>query len=423
MKQIGYLFLLIISITLLIEVSYAENHQEKGIYTFLFTYPPVMEIGAENVHSVNRIINRYGDDLFKKVSFGENYRFTKIVGISKRLLKMSLLEFPVSEVALVVQHEIFGHTVRALEFDCGITSININLPPPYGKGGGSVYISSGKDLSVDKHILIFTGGPESNIVYSQMLEKKFLKQGYAEYYELPTYLFNIEIAKLLFGSAGNLNDSDFRTSDDGQYLVKINSKYLGTETDINSYKITPEKLRKDRKFKLYHPMVYIAMCNYLINYIYKGKERMEIPMIRIRNVDFFPTTEFHMTPFGNEYYINVYLKTLKNFIDIYGRIGDRTFTEFWGLGVTVDNILQTKHFILDGRVDFWRQPPVTNGQIPEKNASLMNGLNINIDSTIPLERSDFIDVRFILGYKTEGFLIGKPLSKGFYGGVGLDLRF
>ncbi len=423
MKQIGYFFLLIISITLLIEVSYAENHQERDVYAFLFTYPPVMEIGAENVHSANRIINRYVDNFFKRRPGGKNDRFRKTVGISKRLIKMSLLDFPLSEVAIVGQHEVFGHALRALEFDCGITGIDINLPGPYGKGGGSVYVSRREDLSIDKHILISTGGPESNIVYSQILEKRFLKQGYAEYYELPTYLFNIDIAEFLFGSAGDLNNPEFRTSDKGVYIIKINSKYLGTETAINSYKIGSEELRKACKFKLYNPMISIAMYNYLINYICKGKEELKIPMIRIGSVDFFPTTEFHMTPFGNEYYINVYLKTPKNFGNIYARIGDKTFTEFWGLGIAVDNIFQTKYFILDCKVDFWRQPPVTNGQIAEKNASLTNGFNINIDSTTPLKRSEFIDLRFILGYKTERFLIGKPLSKSLYGGAGINFKF
>jgi hypothetical protein len=114
------------------------------------------------------------DNLFRRISFEENTVFKKTIGINKRLVKMYLWDFPLNGLAVVGQHEVFGHALRASGFDGGIGSIYINLPRPYGEGGGGVYISLIKDLSLDKYILIGAGILKL-ILYILNVRKKVFK--------------------------------------------------------------------------------------------------------------------------------------------------------------------------------------------------------------------------------------------------------
>lgn len=435
MKQLLKIFLGLTTgiVMLFSQIAYAQNmvEDQKQDYQFLlynYHFKLGMEEGAYNLDSLHRLISLATDNISDKILYKKNIssekEMKKWTEIGKRTGKYILLDSPLSLLLSLIQHEYFGHGARARGFGVPVKEYSIYLTYPIG-GGGSV-ITSGKPKGIDREMLFQTGGSEANTIYSQVLKKEFFKCNRMEYYRCLTFIRSkLDLPGYIFFSTKEIDDPDFgKASDIESYITQVNTKYLGTNTLRSNFKITPEKLKKSAIFSLLDPMLYIAGYN-LLTYIYKGKRLFKIPMIKIGKASFLPGTRFHTTPFGSEYYLDGYLKMNEKAFLAYARIGDGVFADFWGLGVDVDNLIVSEHFIVGGGIDFWRQPSITNEETA-KNTDLRNGFNMKANFTIPLKSligSNLTDLKFKIGYKTEGFLMGEILGEDIYANIGLICRF
>jgi hypothetical protein len=162
--------------------------------------------------------------------------------------------------------------------------------------------------------------------------------------------------------------------------------------------------------------LYISIYNFG-NYLLTGRKELKVFMMNIKEVGFLPGVRFNLSPFGYEYYLDVYLKIDNRFINSYLRIGDNTFAKFWGLGVDINNLISIKSTMVDAQIDLFYQPPITYGDKINQGLNKF-GANITLNFTFSKIKG-IIKPKIIIGYKTEGYIIGRVLKKGVYGSLGV----
>jgi hypothetical protein len=165
----------------------------------------------------------------------------------------------------------------------------------------------------------------------------------------------------------------------------------------------------------------ISLFNYIRDYIILGQAQVRNPMIKINSFSFLPFTDFHLSPFGYEYYAGTYLKYNKTLYESYyrwsfGNIDGKSY----GLGMCISNMIQYHSIRFDAGFDLWKQG--------------FNLLEYERDSTLYREKifsgkiylKTFYQINktFSLfgqvSYKGDGFLLGNPMKKGFGAKVGLS---
>ncbi len=103
------------------------------------------QIGAENLiafqYGTSSMLDRY----LKPRWFEEDKKSRKAIGIFYRLSKTVLLDNVIDHLAILTQHEVFGHGSRYREFGYKNNSYSLSLFPPYGNGNGYA-ISGGAHL-------------------------------------------------------------------------------------------------------------------------------------------------------------------------------------------------------------------------------------------------------------------------------------
>ena len=110
---------------------------------------------------------------------------------------------------------------------------------------------------------------------------------------------------------------------------------------------------------------------------------------------------------------------------MYGRVGDFYFRNFWGAGATVFSALKTRCVTLDATAHIWNQPSLHLQDNETKWRETPNGTGGSL--TLALSYHPNVKrIPFFLtaqaGYKTDGFLAGEHLARGFSIRAGLGFR-
>lgn len=168
----------------------------------------------------------------------------------------------------------------------------------------------------------------------------------------------------------------------------------------------------------------ISFFNYIRDFIIKGKAQVKNPMIRINDIYVLPFTDFHLSPFGYEYYIGSYLKYNKTLYETYYRWGNGNIDgKSYGFGLGIINAIHYRNLRLDVGGDFWKQG--FNLLYYEKDIDKYQE-NI-LSGKIYMKTFYQINNTFSLfgqaSYKGEGFLLGNPVKKGFNAKIGLSSHF
>ena len=143
-------------------------------------------------------------------------------------------------------------------------------------------------------------------------------------------------------------------------------------------------------------------------------------MIKIGNVKYLPSVNLALTPFGSEFYLNNYFKCNHHTFKIYARYGDPKFENFWGAGASALNLFQNKCLYLNASSDMWSQPSLTLQSGNYSSRVTGKGFGGCVSATIGIKiLNNKFNIVAQTGYKTDGFLQGENLSKGFFIGAGI----
>lgn len=377
--------------------------------------------GAENLLALHRSIFALEDRLLRPRLFDEGTAGRKTAGILYRLGKTVLLDNAIDQVAVLTQHEVFGHGARFREFGYTDISYRLSLFPPYGKGSGSASASFGRGRRTTRHerIGVTSGGSEANTILAKAIRSKWLQRGGAvKSRELIVYLSSsLDLTWYILRTRFRSRSSP--GNDVANYLRDLN---LLEGYSPSEYKLTLEQLSAHTMVGLLNPSVLWSMYAYSVSYLYRGSGQTEHPMFRIGAARYLPSFRLGLTPHGPEVIFENLILHSGRVSNLFVRYGIPSFHNFGGIGVAVDNLASWKGLVVSPRVELWHQPPLMLGgeRLRTGRSGLGGGVWAKFDYQVAAT-GHRPGIRLEIGCKTDGFSEGELLGRGFTLRLGMSI--
>ncbi len=378
------------------------------------------KVGASNLLAVRRGVCLLESRFMKSRWFPEDSPGKKAAGMTYRLTKTVLVDNVVDHLAILIQHEVFGHGSRFREFGYSGSSYSLNLVPPYGSGRGTAYFGRSdpnRSETVHEEIAMRSGGSEANAVLAKSVLMKWMRCGQIPARETLLYLFAAnDLSWYILRTRLGRN---IRSGNDVNNFLRLVNRSEGYPFQ-NDYRLTLGSLAKQNAIHFLDPFQYVSLFTYLVTYVWSGEEERGLPMLRIGNIGYMPSFRLGLAPWGSEAYFENYVATSQRVVNFYFRRGFGTFHRFGGFGVQAISLMQSRRFSLDSGVDLWHQPRLLLGGTEAK--STRGGMGVALSGTCYYrlsQKKPVIDLTVEMGYKTAGFLQGEQLRSGWIGRVGI----
>jgi len=379
------------------------------------------QVGASGLLVLHRGVCVLENRYLRTRWFHENGFGKKALGVSYRLGKTILLDDPLDHLAILVQHEVFGHGARYREFGYSGNTYELNLVPPYGDGRGRTIpgrSSANRIVPADEQIAMTIGGCEANTLLSNSVRDKWLHRGSMNYRETVVYLFACnDLSAYILRTRYEAETSG--ENDILNYLRLINRRHGYPGTD--DYLLTLDGLRKQVLVNTLNPFQYFSLYTYFATYLWAGEESYEFPMLSLWNMKYLPSCRLGLTPFGSEFRFENLIVSSEKTINFAFRYGVPTFHDFWGLSLKADNLIHNRNLSVNVSLNIWHQPSLLLGgsTVTWGKAGLGGALSGTIFWNM-LEKDSFVNLAAQIGHKTTGFVEGEKLDKGFFGRIGIS---
>lgn len=334
-----------------------------------------------------------------------------------RFCEMVLFWDPVNRFAMVAQHEVFGHGYRARsQRGMAVTGYLIELPFPYGNGGGCTQFCYRNDRVTCFDLLaVSAGGVEASAVLANRVRLGWLRQGkilphqaslyWKSQLDLPFYI---------------LRSSESDQGDISRYLHLLAGTY--PENDLGLRRLQMYALTQ-----VLDPFLFYSFYAWG-KYVSDG-ESSSIPMISWKSWKYLPSARLGLTPFGPEFYVEHFL--LKNERPIYAYMRGSRFGTLssWGMGIEAPGLFTFASTQWGLRCDLWRQPRIDYSDpayllfsyLPGE--QMITGNQLGMGISLIAERAISASKNMFLqwGGKTNGFLPGEGLDGGWVFRFGISL--
>lgn len=378
---------------------------------------------AENIQTIHKFVYQGMDRILPPKLWEEEKRGRKVLGMGYRLGKTFLLDFTVDHLAILINHEIFGHGSRYREFGAEESVYHLELAPPWGPGSGFARMGGlpeGRYLSQTERSLITISGNEANTVLADEMERRILPRGRLHYRE----------GALMILSAGNLpwyiwvDDWNTRLGygggDPSTYIFQMNSLYGSVDRLY-----TLDRLKWHSLVTYLNPMQFYSAWALLVSYGLRGDAQMsELPTLKIKKNRLLPSMSYNFTPFGAEFILRNYvLRPIENsrhplianrLFGLRLSYGDPFFNNFYAGSLVLQNAYAGKYVQVGGEVGMWDQPGFEYGDTTGLIA-VPGGLGgyAKVDLTLtPLREHPELGFFLQGGYKAHGYLMGEALQAG-----------
>lgn len=417
--KISKFFSLIISLPLF---AFAQNHYEISVDPYFSPY-----MGSDWILTLHKSLEKKEDGLIKPKDPPRRGAMP-VIG---RALELGLFWIPINSFADVVQHEIFGHGYRARSIRCPIGGYKIEVPFPYGSGGGATSWMPTYSTTVGQYQAVNIAGLEAENILARQLKLKWLVDRHIEP-RIESLYESAQLSPLLYALTDPVENEDnsahpvLSPHDIESYLNTLNAMYPDDFLSVH-------RLRESLYLNLLDPMIYYGFAASWY-YIFTGKS-LFIPMIKIGPVSYLPNISVQLAPYGLEYYLENYFVYKNSPIYTYVKGGKHNQLEYYGCGIHYDEILKQETFTIGMRFDSWYQP---NFLLDWTLVELLEGKRpagtISKAFQRKLGASASIVSRFLIkdsltywytdiGYKTKGYLPGFPLQSSPTIRIGLSAEF
>ncbi len=378
-------------------------------------------IGAENLIAIHRAVYALEDRYLKSRLFDETTKVRKSAGMLYRLGKTFLLDNVMDHLPVLTQHEIFGHGARYREFGYQDISYHLSLFPPYGRGNGWAHGSPNPERRGTWHERISStiAGSEANTILSKSVRSKWLHRGRVKSRETVIYLFSsLDLSWYILRT--RFTGRPRPGNDITNYLRNLNS--LEGYHSRSPYRLTLEDLSSQLLVNLLNPTLFWAVYTYLVPYLYHGEHECELPMVRFGQVGYLPSFRLGLSPFGSEVIFENLIIHSGRVMNVFFRYGIPAFHQFGGLGIAVDNLASRKYITFSPRAELWHQPALLLGgqNVRTGRSGWGGGLWGTIRYRVA-RRNPAPELALEIGYKTDGFVEGEQLRRGFTLRLGLSL--
>jgi hypothetical protein len=412
---------------------------------------PAAKTFESGYSTLERLSNYPINLLYDKIGVG----WTSLI----MLVKAALLDFPFAYTIKVFNHEFSGHVARIYESGGLIDKIEVGVPLPWGKGGGST--SFYMTRSIDKIIFTSTAGSEANTVLAHEMALGFVSNRVIYSFDILLYL-NARFDQLLYVNNASKNPNGLRllvSGDYEEYLVLVNNKY--GRVFPHTYRLKLDELKRWSYAALADPFLYLSTMAFFYN-LATGKRYMRTWMIPLgKTAMIMPSSRVAYTPNGPECYGDLFFNLPRHTVLLmYGRGGSRTLRQTWGAGIRLYSVDLGRYAEIGGGFDLFSQPRVMNyistlfleNYLWNSYLSVTSFIKIN-----PLEQYGaltFIDAMYgykaramkrifggagyvdltikggerfrayiRMGYKSRGYVFGLKLQQGFFWHTGVGYNF
>ncbi|MBS1904546.1 MAG: hypothetical protein JSS75_12635 [Bacteroidetes bacterium] len=321
-------------------------------YDYGIIYDPVlsMRMGTTDLVTAHKLIFSAEDLLLPAKLFNERGVLNKAGGIAYRLAKLVLIDMPTDNLIGVVNHEVFGHGWRLREYGATRLTYQINMPPPYGNGGGSTNWKQGEiSYTDDEDIAMRIAGMGANITISDELRNVFLETGMIHYRQAYAYMGGILDETLyILGT----DKAEYTSNDAAYYIAAIQDR---------SNRIDLHTLKQYALLNFVNPAFWLSANSFFNRYLVGGTEEVSFPMLELFGVHYMPSLRLDLTPFGAEVRFTNLVHTGKRIWNVYvcyDGFGGYTSSR---VGVDISHLYRTSFLDLGGLVELWDQPEIELG--------------------------------------------------------------
>ena len=395
MKNAG---LVLIAVVLIINSNYCLGQdslwQRKYEFSFYNNYD--LRNSSGNFISTYRVIN----DGFSSLVDGKMK--PKAANVTK-----GLFNFATTYLAMLWSHEI-GHSIRAKQVGGTFNIHNFGIPVPYTTADLPV------DIPLTNEAIFVTAGFEVNYLNVKTLQSQFIRQNGLWNEDLSLSFANRLMYPIYTTLIVPINPKEQNVwietaGDPVHYILPVFKNYS------NNQVFEPDNTVNQELVKLYNQSSIFATFFQLLDpQFYRevggafgkaSKIRRPVFLIGDHNTGWTYGTLFNASPLGYELYMQNYIHLNNRQYGLYMRYG-RPFNNI-GLGVSMNNIIDLDNFKADILTEIWQQDIFGNGVSAELSGQWI--------------LSKHVGLNFNMGYKTEGYTLGKQLKKGANIGAGISI--
>jgi hypothetical protein len=380
-----------------------------------------VEVGARSVASFQRAVFLYDEALSTALRFEEPTSGTRALGALGRLVKLLLVDFPIANFFLLVQHEVFGHGARARE-DGQSPTFSLSVPFPYRLlldprtqiGGFAMFKDTG---FLDRDLPATSGGIEAEAHHVHLLAVRALsREGVLHFSEQLSYLVGRSSYAGSF-VAGAASRSDGRVGDDvaswGQELMN-RFNLFGEETR----RAVGARLGWAWATQLLDPMLWLCAKQLFVDYLWRGERWARVPRFELGDVGLLPMVRFHLSPFGAEHIIDLVMMHPRLTIDASVRAVSSGLALSVGAGARIFGLRPVSWLELGASLDVWVQPELLHEFRNAYDGRLRPGVSGMVE--VHWRPSTRWGVLAQVGAKTEGIVMAQPTRAGVFGLAGLS---
>jgi hypothetical protein len=315
-----------------------------------------------------------------------------------------VFNFASTFLTLIWSHE-FGHSLRAKQVDGYFKIHNFGVPIPYT----TMHLPS--DISITDEALSVTGGFEVNSLSVQNIQRKFIARNglYNEdlAFSFANRLFYPLYTTIIVPINPNEKNVWIETAGDPVHIIlPVFKNYSNNQVFMEDSTVNPALV------KLYgQAALFATFFNLLDPQFYRevgasfgnmDKLRTPIFLIGDHKTGWTYGTMFNVSPLGYELYLNNYIHLNDRMFVLSLKYGN----PFKNNGLTIgwQNIVERENISLSSYIDIWDQDIFGKGM----------ALDMSLDYKITRK----VGVHLSLGYKTEGYVLGKKLDAGLNAGLG-----
>jgi hypothetical protein len=387
----------IIALSLVILICFTSKAQDSTWtrnYEFGVFNQNDLRNSSSNAISANRVLT----DVFRK---GVSSKMNEKLGNAL----YGFYSFSTTYLTMVWSHE-FGHSLRANQVGGEFRIHNAALPIPY------TTMHLPEDISLVDEALSVTGGFEVNYLTVRKIQREFVEQNGTFAEDLSFSFANRMMFPIYTSVIVPLNAEEpnvwIETAGDPVHCVLPVFKNFS-----NNQVFMPDGTVNPGLVKMYgQSALFASFFSLLDPQFYRelggafGKmDKTRRPIFLIGNYDTGWTygTLFNMSPLGYELYMNNYIHVKGHKFSIYAKYGNPFKNN--GLGIRYANIVDNPKLNISSTIDLWDQDIFGKGVSGEVEAKY--------------KISEKFGVNMSLGYKTEGYVLGKQLKAGLNLGFGL----
>ena len=304
----------------------------------------------------------------------------------------------------LLNHEIGGHGARAREFGLN-TSYNLspfNASTRYSGNSTKFY-----DYPLQKKIALNVAGIQASHLLAENIKGRYFEFNNIN----PTYgisYFSSQLDQptyILFSSSKNEKD------DIAGYIKNINALY-------NANYFSKAKLKRYAVLDLLDPFMWYSAYSYAIN------QDINVPMFKIsENIEYLPATRAVLATYGLERkLVNHFRFNKEQYVQLSLSYGKNMNHKSYAVGVNAYDMVNLNFVNLGAELMVWSQPEIlTNNSIQAK--TKRGGLlAVNTNFDLYKTANKLIKGLVSIGFKSKGFVEGRPLRPAFLLRAGLQFN-